>query len=145
MFRRILFLIPPTSNATGGSPQAQRFKKRIAPWLEMLADVVAFSDDDRLYGRIYYFNHERVGVRDIHNIIKPLFDVLEKRIYKDDKQIKHFEGYCLDMEFNSSYFEIELNLSQEPELERVLFETACLIEVGSLPVQPSELVQVNWL
>lgn len=107
--------------------------------------MIAFADDDRLYGRIYYFNHERVGARDIHNIIKPLFDALEKHVYKDDKQIKHFEGYRLDMEFNSSYFEIELNLSEEPDLERVLFETACLIEVGSLPVRPSELVQVNWL
>ncbi len=98
-----------------------------------------------MYGRIYYFNHERIAVRDIHNIIKPLFDTLENHVYKDDKQIKHFEGYRLDMEFNNSYFEIELNLSQEPELEQVLFETTCLIEVGVLPVSPSELIRVNWL
>ena len=145
MFHKILFLIPPTSNTTGDSRQTHRFKKRIAPWLETLGDVEPFADDDRLYGRIYYFNHERSSARDIHNIIKPLFDALEKHIYKDDKQIKHFEGYRLDMEFNTSYFEVVLDLSREPELERVLFETACVIEIGSLPVQPSPFVQVNWL
>jgi hypothetical protein len=145
VFRKVLPLVPPTSNATGNSPQARRFKKRVAPWLEELVDITAFMEDNMLYGRIYYFNHERIGARDIHNIIKPLFDTLENYIYRDDKQIKYFEGYRLDMEFNNSYFEIELNLSQEPELEKVLFETACLIEVGILPIIPSELIQVNWL
>lgn len=143
-FRRLLFFVPPTSNATA-SPQAQRFKKRITPWLNSLTDIAAFGENDRLYGRIYYFNHERISARDIHNIIKPLFDALEDRVYKDDKQIKHFEGYRLDMEFNNAYFEIELNLPQDPELEKVLFETSCLIEVGVLLVQPSNLIRVNWL
>ncbi|MDQ2997658.1 MAG: RusA family crossover junction endodeoxyribonuclease [Chloroflexota bacterium] len=121
------------------------FIKRSAALLVEKADFTAFSDGDRLYGRIYYFNHETAKVRDIHNIIKPLFDTLENRIYKDDKQIKHFEGYGLDMEFSDSYFEIELNLSREPALAQVLSETACFIEVGALPLSPSELIQVKWL
>lgn len=145
LFKKVFLLVPPTSNAGGSSPQAKRFRERVEPILKGLTDVSAFSEDEQLFGRIYYFNHERSGARDIHNIIKPVFDMLETYVYKDDKQIKYFEGYRLDMEFNNSYFEVDFNLSQEPELAQMLFVTGFLIEVGVLPVSPSELIQVNWL
>lgn len=49
------------------------------------------------------------------------------------------------MQHNDDYFEIELNITQEPELARILSETACLVEVGILPLQPSPLVSITWL
>ena len=115
----------------------------------MLGDVPnspIFSDEDWLYGRIYYFNHDRgSNARDIHNIIKPLFDALESRAYKNDKQIKHFEGYRLDMEFNNTYFDVEFNLSSEPDLIQLLSETGCLVEIGIAPAAPSDLIKITWL
>lgn len=144
-FRKVLFMVPPTSNSMGNTPQTRRFKRNIAPWLESLDRAAGFTGNDRLYGRIIYFNHQRHSARDIHNIIKPLFDALEEYIFDDDKQIKHFEGYRLDMEHNNTYFEVDLNISKEPDLIRALSETACLVEVGLLPMQPSNLVVINWL
>lgn len=146
IFHKVLFFIPPTSNKGESTPQMKRFKKRIKPWLESIEKTMEFPRNEWLYGRVFYFNHEKRNARDIHNIIKPLFDVIgELEIYEDDDLIRHFEGYRLDMEHHASYFEMELNLSQEPELARVLSETACLVEVGVLPLQPSSLVTVTWL
>lgn len=146
IFRTILFFVPPTNNKGVGSPQTKRFEKQVKPWLQSIFKTVEFSDNQWLYGRIIYFNHEKHSARDIHNIIKPLFDTIEKaEIYKDDRQIKHFEGYRLDMQYNADYFEIELNITEEPELLRLLTETACVIEVGVLPMKPSNLVKITWL
>lgn len=33
----------------------------------------------------------------------------------------------LDMQHNDEYFEIQLNITEEPELLRLLTETACVI------------------
>lgn len=146
VFRKVLFFIPPTSNMGSSSPQMKRLKKKVKPWLEGIEKTIEFPEGQWLYGRVIYFNHERNNSRDIHNIIKPLFDMIgELKIYEDDKLIRHFEGYRLDMQYNADYFEVELNITQEPELERVLKETACLVEVGILPLQPSSLVDITWL
>lgn len=146
IYKKVLSLVPPTSNATANSPQLERFKKRVGPMLGKVPSSPIFSENEWLYGRIYYFNHDRgATARDIHNIIKPLFDALEKHAYKDDKQIKHFEGYRLDMEFNSTYFDVEFNLSAEPDLIQLVSDTGCLVEVGLAPAIPSDLIYVNWL
>lgn len=146
VFRKVLFFIPPTSNMASNSPQMKRLKKKVKPWLEGIEKTIEFPQGQWLYGRVIYFNHERNNSRDIHNIIKPLFDLIgDLKIYEDDKLIRHFEGYRLDMQHNDDYFEIELNITQEPELERALTETACLVEVGVLPLQPSSLVRITWL
>ncbi len=94
MFRVILAQIPPSVNATGEAKD--RYKKKIAPWLEAI-DFPVFGGDDRLYGGIIYFNHGPTNVRDVHNIFKPTFDLLQGRVYTDDKAIVYFEGVRLDM------------------------------------------------
>lgn len=146
IFRTILFFVPPTNNKGANSPQMRRFEKQVKPWLQSIFKTIEFPDNSWLYGRVIYFNHEKHSARDIHNIIKPLFDTIAKAgIYKDDKQIKHFEGYRLDMQHNDEYFEIQLNITEEPELLRLLTETACVIEVGVLPMPSSNFVEITWL
>lgn len=98
IFQTLLPLVPPSSN----SNKKESFKKQVE---DLLKDQGYTKDPQyilqgKLYGRIFYFNHEKGSVRDIHNIIKPLFDALEGYVYKDDKDIIHFEGIRLDMEHN---------------------------------------------
>ena len=141
IFRKLFITIPPTSNKK--SQQKKRFLEQVKGQLSSITTLPIFNSTDRLYGRIFYFNHEKTRIRDIHNIIKPLFDCLEDIVYDDDKQIVHFEGIRLDMEHSSAWFEIEINLS---ELDAVaLTETSCLIEVGRLPISPSNTIKVTWL
>jgi hypothetical protein len=107
-------------------------------------DFIKFSKNDKLYGKICYFNHETYAVRDIHNIIKPIFDMLQGYVYDNDHQILFFEGIRLDMPKKNSWFEIELDYDATPDLHRAEEETCCLIEIGLLPFTESA-VNVIWL
>ncbi len=66
-------------------------------------------------------------------------------MYDDDKQIKHFEGFRLDMEHNDSFFEIELDLSADPDLARIYIETVCVVEICELPQSLPSPIAVRWL
>lgn len=145
IFRKLGFFTPLTSNASATTPQMRKTKKMIEEWFQPSITWNKFSTADKLYGRIIYFNHDGPRTRDIHNILKPLFDELKGRVYEDDKVIFHFEGVRLEMEYYSVWFELGLNLSNEPDLAKVFQETACPIEVGVLPMVPSQTVTVKWL
>ena len=142
-FHSLLIIIPPTSNMVGGKG-ARRIKQQLAEWMDTVEDVKRFSEGDKLFGRILYFNHEKTAIRDIHNIIKPLFDILEEKVIHDDKQIYHFEGLRLDMAYSNSWFEVEYHLSAA-ELQKVLTQTCCLIQISKLPALPPNLVSIKWL
>jgi hypothetical protein len=141
IFRKLLINIPPSINS--GSRRKREYLRKIQPWLDSI-DFVGFSKTDKLYGKIFYFNHETYTVRDIHNIIKPIFDMLQGYVYDNDYQILFFEGIRLDMPKKNSWFEIELDYDAAPDLHKVEEETCCLIEVGSLPSTESA-VNVIWL
>jgi hypothetical protein len=143
LFQKLFVVIPPSSNQLGSKP-ARRFKAQVQDWIGDVSERYRFASDDKLYGRIFYFNHSRVAVRDIHNIIKPLFDGLESYLFHDDKQILHFEGVRLDMERSDFWFEVEYDLSAQ-DLQYVLTETCCLIQVSKLPETPPDVVKVTWL
>ncbi|RKZ81907.1 MAG: hypothetical protein DRR19_21530 [Candidatus Parabeggiatoa sp. nov. 1] len=141
IFRKLLINIPPSINS--GSRRKREYLRKIQPWLDSI-DFVGFSKTDKLYGKIFYFNPETYTVRDIHNIIKPIFDMLQGYVYDNDYQILFFEGIRLDMPKKNSGFEIELDYDATPDLHKVEEETCCLIEVGSLPPTESA-VNVIWL
>ncbi len=143
---RITVSLPPLSK---NSDRSCRLREK---WCKFIGETLAppsgqtiFSGDAQLYGRIWYFNHDEANPRDIHNIIGPLFDLLEGYVYPNDKQIKHFEGFRLDMADLNFCFELELDLSAEPGLERANSETTCLIEIARLPWSSNSLVVVTWL
>lgn len=144
MFTGLLFFTPPTANSLH-SRQGQKTKDLIQQWFDELDQVVPFEQNARLWGRIIYFNHDIARARDIHNIIKPLFDSLRGKLYADDKMIYHFEGVRLDMAYYGVWFDVDVDLKVQPDLARAWSETVCLIEVGELPVQPSQAVQILWL
>jgi hypothetical protein len=141
IFRKLLIDIPPSVNS--GGRQKKEFQKKIQPWLDSI-NFIKFSNTDKLYGRIFYFNHDTYGIRDIHNIIKPIFDMLQGYIYDDDNSILSFEGIRLDMPKKNSWFEIELDFDATPDLYLVEQKTCCLIEVGLLPVSESA-IKIIWL
>jgi len=141
IFRKLLTDIPPSINS--GGRQKKAFQRKIQPWLDSI-DFIKFSKTDKLYGRIIYFNHEIYGIRDIHNILKPIFDMLQGYIYDDDHYILSFEGIRLDMPKKNSWFEIELDYDATPDLYKVEQKTACLIEVGLLPFTESA-INIIWL
>jgi hypothetical protein len=145
VFRIVLPLVPPTCNSPSSSGPKERLKELVRTILGARPAVTVFANNDRLYGRICYFNHDTKSPRDIHNILKPLFDALEGFVYHDDKQIKHFEGFRMDMEHNDSCFELELDLSGEPDLVRVFSGTTCFVEICELPSSLESLVIVKWL
>jgi hypothetical protein len=66
IFRKLLIDIPPSVNS--GGRQKKEFQKKIQPWLDSI-DFVKFSNTDKLYGRVFYFNHDSDYIRYIHNII----------------------------------------------------------------------------
>ncbi len=146
IFQTLLPLVPPSSNSRGRNKKT-RFKEQVTALLKDQESTEVPQDilQGKLYGRIFYFNHEKKSVRDIHNIIKPLFDALEGYVYKDDKDIIHFEGIRLDMEHNDRWFEIELNLSAVPDLQQALTKTCCYIEISELPAFPTSAVKITWL
>lgn len=143
MFTGLLFFTPPTANSVH-SRQGQKTKDLIQQWFDGLDQVMPFEQNARLWRRLIYFNHDDVRARDIHNIIKPLFDSFRGKLYADDKMIYHFEAVRLDMAYYGEWFMVNFNLHNEPDLLRTLSETACLIEVGELPIQPSGLVDIIW-
>lgn len=55
------------------------------------------GEGERLFARVVYFKHDRHRARDVHNIVKPLFDVLRGKVYPDDKLILRYEAIRLDM------------------------------------------------
>ncbi len=142
IFRKLLVDIPPSSNSR--SKPKKVFQKKIQSWLDNI-DFLKFSKTDKLYGRIFYFNHEVYGVRDIHNIIKPIFDMLQGKVYDDDNDILFFEAIRLDMSKKDSWFKIELDGTATDEIEKALIQTCCLIEVGTLPPIESNAVKLLWL
>jgi hypothetical protein len=81
---------------------------------------------------------------DLHNIIKPLFDIFEGYVYKNDKQIIHFEGNRLDMMGSHSWFEVEWS-SLIAELNQALTQTCCWIEIGELPIVTASDVTITWI
>jgi Holliday junction resolvase RusA-like endonuclease len=101
----------------------------------------------KLWARIFYFNHDPItSAKDIHNIIKPLFDDLEDYVYDDDKQIIIFEGTRLDMEDVDDAFVIEFLDYDMPDIQKILQETCCLVEIGILPfIKQSTILKVTWL
>lgn len=127
-----------------GGKRSRHFKEQVRDWLGAAGESHNFASDDKLYGRIFYFNHDRLAVRDIHNIIKPMFDGLESYIFHDDKQILHFEGVRLDMNHSDFWFEVEYDLSTQ-DLQHILTKTCCLIQVSKLPETPPDVVKVTWL
>lgn len=141
IFRKLLIDIPPSVNS--GGRQKKEFQKKIQPWLDSI-NFVKFSNTDKLYGRVFYFNHDTYGIRDIHNIIKPIFDMLQAYIYDDDNSILSFEGIRLDMPKKNLWFEIELDFDATPDLYLVEQKTCCLIEVGLLPITESA-IKIMWL
>ncbi|MEZ4729832.1 MAG: RusA family crossover junction endodeoxyribonuclease [Caldilineaceae bacterium] len=143
MFTGLIFFTPPTANSLH-SRQGQKTKDLIQQWFDRLEQVMPFEQNTRLWGRIIYFNHDIVRARDIHNIIKPMFDSFRGKLYPDDKMIYYFEGIRLDMAYHGEWFMLNVNLRRQPDLLRTLTETACLIEVGELPIQPSVLVDIAW-
>jgi len=74
-FQKATFL---NSTDNSGGRQKKEFNNKIQPWLNSI-DFIKFSNNDKLYGRIFYFNHDTAGIRDIHNILKPIFDRVVKR------------------------------------------------------------------
>lgn len=142
IFRKLLIDIPPSINS--GSRQKKVFQRKIQPWLDSI-DFIKFSKTDKLYGRIFYFNHEVYGVRDIHNILKPIFDMLQGYVYDNDNDILFFEGIRLDMSKKDSWFKIELDATITDDIQKALTQTCCLIEIGLLPPVESTAVKLLWL
>jgi len=144
LFRKILSKIPLSANA--GSKSTERFKKEITSWLdEIKRSFEPYQANDRLYGRIIYFNYEKSNVRDIHNVFKKTFDFLNKIVYEDDKAILVFEGIRLDMLKIGSQFDIETIVDADNVKEALEKESTCLlIEVGQLPLVESSVIKVIW-
>jgi hypothetical protein len=84
-------------------------------------------------------------VRDIHNILKPIFDMLQGYVYDDDNDILFFEGIRLDMSKKDSWFKIELDGTAINDIDSVLTQTACLVEIGLLPPVESTVIKLLWL
>ncbi len=104
-----------------------------------------FTRQCKLWARVFYFNHRLPSdTADLHNIIKPLFDILEGYVYKNDKQIIHFEGNRLDMMGSHSWFEVEWS-SLIAELNQALTQTCCWIEIGELPIVTASDVTITWI
>jgi Holliday junction resolvase RusA-like endonuclease len=106
-----------------------------------------FYKPHKLWAIIFYFNHDTItSAKDIHNIIKPLFDDLEDYVYDDDKQIIIFEGTRLDMEDVDEAFVIEFLDYDMPDIQKILQETCCLVEIGILPfIEESTVLKITWL
>lgn len=146
-FSLVVVDVPVSVNASNGEKKKfkQRLRLRLEETLGEKPPAPIFDTSPELYGRIYYFNHESKNPRDIHNIIKPLFDALEGYVYNDDKQIKDFKAVRLDMDRNDTYFVIELMLSRERLLREAYEKTLCFVEVGRLPSVTESAVSITWL
>jgi len=124
-----------------------RYLKNTLGLVKGTKGTLKFSKPNKLWAKMVYFNHDPItSAKDIHNIIKPLFDDLEDYLYDDDKQIIVFEGIRLDMEDVDDAFVIEYLDYDMPDIQRTLQETCCLIEIGLLPViKESTIVKIKWL
>jgi hypothetical protein len=140
----LLAIIPISINATG--PPKRRFNEKIQSWLDQI-NFTPFASQDKLYGRIVYFNHEKSNARDIDNILKPIFDRLKSVIYQDDHSILHCEGIRLDMVKYGSSFNLEIDWTRGSTvgIGQIYNHTCLLIEVGQLPLTERSLVHVIWL
>lgn len=144
-FRKVFFFQPPSSNQTG---RALRTDELIR---EALADsdFPAFGEGERLFARVVYFNHDRHRARDIHNIVKPLFDVLRGKVYPDDKLILRYEAIRLDMYPVELGFVVEFKEghSQAFEVARLMEmrETAFLVEISPITADQESMVSVTWV
>jgi Holliday junction resolvase RusA-like endonuclease len=104
-----------------------------------------FTRQDKLWARVFYFNHRLSSdTPDLHNIIKPLFDIFEGYVYKSDKQVIYFEGTRLEMRASHSWFEVEWN-PVITDLNQALTRTCCWIEIDQLPFITPPDVKVTWI
>lgn len=105
------------------------------------------GSEERLYATVYYFNHAGFHQKqDIQNVIKPLLDTLEKRVYPNDKQVCEFSGTRLDLKYSKEWFEVEYRPQQAPGIDLVELSKrgGYVIEVGSLPTKNIPILAVTW-
>jgi Holliday junction resolvase RusA-like endonuclease len=149
---KIISPVVPTFNRN--EKQKRKDQRKLYRYLEHTLGIVKgtqgnlkFSKPHKLWARIVYFNHDPISsAKDIHNIIKPLFDDLEGYVYDDDKQIILFEGTRLDMEAVDEAFVIEFLDYDIHDIQKTLQETCCLVEVGLLPfLEESSVLKITWL
>jgi Endodeoxyribonuclease RusA len=148
-----LLAVPYIPVSVNASPQRKtEFARRLNEVLKKCPTTVHFSGSKRLYAKVFYFNHERASSRDVHNILKPLFDLLRGVAYEDDKQIVHFEAFRLEMERHGQWFDYSINgeIPNEDELLQLLLRpmdggrTGVFIEIGEVP-STNPVFEVNWL
>lgn len=147
MFQYIFDFIPPSSNSKAPK-QKDVIKDKVAKSLGPMPERPLFPGTEALFARVFHSNHERVNVRDIHNVFKPLFDVLEGRIYENDRQILQFEGVRLDMERHTQFFTLDFGFSDGLKLHELTLQakrTCFYVEIGKLPMPEPETVKVTWV
>lgn len=149
---RIVSPVVPTFNRN--EKQKRKDQRKLYRYLKQAHGIVKeikgnlkFSKPHKLWARIFYFNHDPItSAKDIHNIIKPLFDDLEDYVYDDDKQIVIFEGIRLDMFDMDDAFVIEFLDYDMPDIQQTLKETCCIVEIGLLPfIEESTILKITWL
>ena len=127
-----------------------------------------FSADDKLWLRIFYFNHECSTI-DVHNIVKPTLDYLEGFVYPNDRNIIYLESVHLDMQSlygDAPYFDMEINMDGGvddilkimeinmdggvDDILKIYAETCFLIEAGTIRPnlilsRVSDIVKLKWI
>ncbi|MDM8552780.1 hypothetical protein QUF72_22055 [Desulfobacterales bacterium HSG2] len=146
-------LIPNVNLKATKKKQVKKFIHSILKQYGLAENNPVFSEDDKLWLRIFYFNHESTTI-DVHNIVKPTLDLLEGFVYPNDRNIKYLESVHLDMPSLSSdnpYFDIEIIMDCGiNDMLKIYAETCFLIEAGIiksrriLPTQ-SPVIKLTWL
>jgi len=81
-------LIPNVNLKATKKKQVKKFIHSILKQCGLAEGDPVFSEDDKLWLRIFYFNHESTTI-DVHNIVKPTLDLLEGFVYPNDRNIKY--------------------------------------------------------
>ncbi len=114
-----------------------------------------FSGAPQLWMRIFYFDPEKNKhhQKDLHNVIKPLLDIMTGFIYPDGKYVIYVEctkiltdGLFRDAKRNTAVYITHDEDGYTLELKRkYLNSECCWVEIGELQKKlPASHIRVNW-
>jgi hypothetical protein len=152
MAKKYIYLLPgtpPNMNEKGDKEPTKpklhhRYKNFLINTFANLTQKPIFPQPTKLWGRIFYINHQKITqAADIHNILQPIFLLLTDYVYESDKQIMYFEGIRLDLADPMNYVKVVEILPDCPVSTLDSQESFCLIEIGKLRPQPSAILKIT--
>ncbi len=101
--RAFLCKTEPVSQNNTNTEHKTRYKEQLQEAYQQYypGDVEQFKA--RLYGFVYYFFKRKPAVDDADNISKPVWDALQRLIYKNDKQIKIRYAGIVDLRLRGDF------------------------------------------